>query len=130
MNVVIETMRPEDWQAVRRIYQEGIDTGLATFEATTPEWEVWDRSHLPACRLVARADGQVVGWAALTPVSGRCVYAGVAEVSVYVAVAARGQGVGKMLLSALVRASEQAGLWTLQAGIFRENEASIALHNA
>jgi phosphinothricin acetyltransferase len=113
---------------VRTIYQQGIATGNATFETETPTWEAWDAGHLPTCRLVAGKDGRIVGWAALSPVSGRCVYAGVAEVSVYVAADARGQGIGKALLSALVEASEQEGIWTLQAGIFPENEASIALH--
>ncbi len=126
--IEIEAMRPEDWPAVEAIYREGIATGAATFETEVPPWEVWNRSHREDCRLVAWRMGKAVGWAALTPVSGRCVYAGVAEVSVYVAAAARGQGVGRALLEALVVASEAAGLWTLQAGILRENAASIALH--
>jgi phosphinothricin acetyltransferase len=128
MNVMVVAMRAEDWPEVRAIYEAGIVTKNATFETAAPDWEGWDAAHRKDCRLVARANGAVVGWAALTPVSGRCVYAGVAEVSVYVSEAARGQGVGKMLLNALVAASEQAGLWTLQAGILRENAASIALH--
>ena len=123
-------MRDEDWGAVRAIYREGIATGNATFETDAPPWEAWDKDHLRACRLVARADGRVMGWAALSPVSGRCVYAGVAEVSVYVSTSARGQGVGRALLGALIEASEHAGLWTLQAGIFPENTASLALHRA
>jgi L-amino acid N-acyltransferase YncA len=130
MTVAVDTMQNADWDTVRLIYQEGIATGLATFETEVPEWEVWDRNHLAAPRLVARSDDQVAGWAALTPVSGRCVYAGVAEVSVYVAAMARGQGIGKALLKALVESSERAGIWTLQAGIFSENSASIALHAA
>jgi L-amino acid N-acyltransferase YncA len=121
-------MQDEDWEAVRRIYREGIVTGDATFETDVPEWEVWDRNHARDCRLVARREGQVVGWAALSPVSDRRAYAGVAEVSVYVATEARGQGVGKALLHALVEESERRGLWTLQAGILPENKASIALH--
>jgi L-amino acid N-acyltransferase YncA len=129
-NPSIEPMQPADWPAVRTIYLEGIATGNATFETEAPEWERWDASHLPVCRLVARRDGQVVGWAALSPVSGRCAYGGVAEVSVYVAAAARGQGIGNALLAALVAESERAGLWTLQAGIFPENVASLALHKA
>lgn len=128
IDIIIEAMRAEDWPEVRAIYEAGIATKNATFETAAPDWEQWDAAHRKDCRLVARANGQVVGWAALTPVSGRCVYAGVAEVSVYVSEAARGQGVGKTLLNALVAASEQAGLWTLQAGILRENAASIALH--
>jgi phosphinothricin acetyltransferase len=126
--VLIEPMTPEDWPAVRAIYLEGIATGNATFETSTPEWEKWDPAHMPSCRFVARLNGEVLGWAALSAVSSRCVYAGVAEVSVYVAETARGRGVGLQLLSGLVQASEQAGIWTLQAGIFPENQASVRLH--
>ena len=117
------------WPAVRAIYAEGMATGHATFATEPPTWAAWDAGHLAAGRLVA-ADvaGQVRGWAALSPVSGRCVYAGVAEVSVYVAAAARGQGVGLALMQALVATSEENGLWTLQAGIFPENTASLCLH--
>ncbi len=119
------------WPEVRAIYTEGIATGQATFATEAPAWADWDSSHLVARRLVAaNANSTVLGWAALTPVSGRCVYAGVAEVSVYVAQAARGQGVGRALLAALVTASEQHELWMLQAGIFPENEASMSLHKA
>jgi len=121
-------MSPEDWPAVRAIYLEGIATGNATFERSAPEWERWDEAHLPTCRLLSRAAGEVVGWAALSPVSRRAVYAGVAEVSVYVSARARGQGVGTRLLARLVEVSEREGLWTLQAGIFPENTASIELH--
>ena len=117
-----------DWDEVRAIYQEGIATGNATFEKAAPDWEGWHAGHLPACRLLARSDGEALGWAALSPVSGRCVYGGVAEVSVYVAARARGRGIGLLLLSELVAASERNGIWTLQAGIFPENEASIAIH--
>lgn len=117
-----------DWPAVRAIYAEGIATRNATFETATPEWEAWDRAHLPDCRLVARIDGDVAGWAALSPVSDRCVYGGVAEVSVYVGTDFTGRGVGGALLEALIGASEAEGLWTLQAGVFPENEASISLH--
>ena len=119
------------WPAVRAIYAEGMATGTATFATEPPTWADWEAGHLPTCRLVAADDsGQVLGWVALSPVSGRCVYAGVAEVSVYVAAAARGRGVGRALLRALVAASEQQGLWTLQAGIFPENTASVRLHEA
>lgn len=128
MDFGIEAMRVEDWPAVAAIYEEGIATGEATFAAVVPDYAAWDQEHLSHSRLVARSEEQVVGWAALTAVSGRCVYAGVAEVSVYVAAAARGQGVGKALLQALVEASESNGIWTLQAGIFPENEASLAVH--
>ena len=126
--IAVRPMRPDDWPAVRRIYAEGIATGLATFETAAPDWPAWNASHLEACRLVATGDGGLAGWAALSPVSDRCVYAGVAEVSVYVGEASRGQGVGRVLLDALVAASERHGLWTLQAGIFPENMASVALH--
>jgi phosphinothricin acetyltransferase len=112
---------------VRVIYLEGIATGNATFETSAPEWETWDAAHLPHGRLVARADGEIAGWAALSPISSRCVYAGVAEVSVYVAATARGSGTGRALIAALIEASEAAGIWTLQAGVFPENTASLAL---
>ena len=124
----IEPMTPADWDDVRAIYLEGIATGNATFEKSAPDWERWDAGHLQSCRLLARAAGEVLGWAALSPVSSRCVYAGVAEVSVYVSERARGQGIGLLLLSELVADSERHGIWTLQAGIFPENQASIALH--
>jgi phosphinothricin acetyltransferase len=129
MNFTIDIMRPGDWPAVRAIYLEGIATGNATFEQTAPEWERWDSGHLPDVRIVARSDaGDPLGWAALSAVSSRCVYAGVAEVSIYVAERARGHGVGRQLMTRLVAGSEAAGIWTLQAGIFPENSASIALH--
>ncbi len=124
-------MLPEHWPEVRAIYEEGLETGHATFETEAPEWERWDASHLRACRLIALADGgRVAGWAALSPVSARKVYAGVAEVSVYVGADFRGRGVGRALLEALVRESESEGIWTLQAGIFPENVASVALHES
>jgi phosphinothricin acetyltransferase len=123
-------MAATDWPAVRSIYEEGIATGHATFETAAPDWPEWDARHLPHSRLVARADGAVLGWAALSPVSSRCVYRGVAEVSIYVAARARGQGVGRALLAALIADSEQQGIWTLQAGIFPENLPSIALHRS
>ena len=130
MTVTIDTMLPSDWEQVRKIYLQGIATGLATFEQSAPEWPAWDAARLPAPRLVARCeDGSLAGWAALSPVSSRCVYGGVAEVSVYVAEDQRGRGVGLALLTALVEQSEAAGLWTLQAGIFPENTASVALHH-
>ncbi len=122
-------MLESDWEMVRSIYQEGIESGHATFETEPPSREDWNRTHLDDCRFVVVADGKVVGWAALIPVSSRCVYAGVGEVSVYVAAAARSRGLGKVLLGALIEGSERIGLWTLQAGIFPENEASVALHH-
>ena len=130
MSEIVRALQPSDWQAVRRIYLEGIATGNATFETAAPEWEKWDRSHLPSCRLVAADGDEVVGWAALSPVSTRRVYAGVAEVTVYVATLSRNRGVGKLLLSALINESEAQGIWTLQAGIFPENTASVALHKS
>jgi len=130
MDINIGALRPEDWEMVRSIYLEGIATGHATLESEVPDWASWDGQHLSECRLVARSDDRVVGWAALSPVSGRCVYGGVAEVSVYVAEKARGKGVGAALLRALIDGSERAGLWTLQAGVLKENEASLALHEA
>lgn len=124
-------MTPDDWPAVRDIYEAGIATGEATFQTEAPSWDVWDAAHLKTCRLVARDDqGKVVGWAALGPVSSRPVYAGVAEVSVYIAASARGRGLGRQLLAALIDASERDGRWSLQASIFPENEASVRLHQS
>jgi L-amino acid N-acyltransferase YncA len=128
LRVRLIPMEPVHWEAVRRIYGEGIETGLATYETELPDWERWDQGHLPFGRLVAVLDGEVVGWAALSPVSARRVYRGVAEVSVYVAAGARGRGVGHRLLERLVSESEANGIWTLQAGIFPENLASVSLH--
>jgi L-amino acid N-acyltransferase YncA len=127
---LIVSMHPGDWDQVREIYLGGIATGNATFETEAPTWEVWDRGHLSVGRLVARQGDQVLGWAALSPVSTRRVYAGVAEASVYVRTSARGRGTGKALLLALIEESEQAGIWTLQGGAFPENLASIALQKA
>lgn len=130
MTFTVDMMLPTDWEQVRTIYLQGIATGLATFEQSAPDWPAWDAARLTAPRLVARKDdGSLVGWAALSPVSSRCVYGGVAEVSVYVAESQRGRGVGLALLNALIEQSETAGLWTLQAGIFPENTASVALHH-
>src|SRR4051812_35779243 len=126
--LVISPMRADDWESVRAIYLQGIATGNATFAKSAPEWEAWDDAHLKSCRLVARDESEIVGWAALSPYSRRQVYVGVAEVSVYVAENARGRGVGAALLSALIASSVTAGIWTLQAGIFPENTASIRLH--
>jgi len=129
----IQPLMAAHWPQVRAIYEQGMATGNATFTTAAPTWEAWDRDHLPHSRLVAVDDGyggsgEVLGWAALSPVSGRCVYGGVAEVSVYVAGAARGRGVGRQLLAALVAESEANGIWTLQAGIFPENTTSVSMH--
>ncbi len=121
-------MNPDDWEQVRAIYSEGIATGQATFEADVPEWENWDSDHLPDPRFVARVGGRVAGWAVLSRVSIRRVYSGVAELSIYVGKKYQGNGIGSTLLAALIEASEKAGIWTLQAGIFPENKVSIALH--
>lgn len=124
----IRNLLPTDWPAVKTIYESGIATGNATFETTAPSWESWDAEHLPHSRIVVEKDGAICGWAALSPVSSRCVYAGLAEVSVYVAEACRGMGIGHLLLEKLASESERQGLWTLQAGILAENKASLRLH--
>lgn len=126
--MTILPMLPEHWPDVEKIYQQGIDTDQATFETSTPSWESWDQGHCVSPRLVALDNGQIVGWAALSPVSKREVYRGVAEVSVYVSVNHLGQGIGKLLLQALIDQSEKLGFWTLQAVTFPENKASIGLH--
>jgi L-amino acid N-acyltransferase YncA len=127
----IRLMQSQDWQSVARIYEEGIATGHATFQKESPSWEEWDASHLKKCRFIAQnREGVIIGWAALTPVSGRCVYAGVAEVSVYISPPYHGQGVGKILMRHLIETSETEGLWTLQAGIFKENIGSVRLHES
>jgi L-amino acid N-acyltransferase YncA len=128
MRYDIEVMQPADWEQVSAIYLEGIETGNATFETETPDWERWDANHLSDCRLVARANNRVIGWAAVNPVSKRRVYAGVAEVSIYISEGLRGQGIGQTLLEALIACSEKHGIWTLQAGIFPENVASLLIH--
>lgn len=129
--MTIRAMAEGDAAEVLAIFAEGIATGNATLESEVPEWAAWDAGHRGDCRFVAvDPHGRVLGWSALSPVSGRCVYGGVAEISVYVRAVARSRGVGKMLLDALVRASEAAGLWTLQASILPENGASLALHRA
>lgn len=123
-------MRDSDWAEVSRIYQEGMDTNLATFQSECPSWEEWDAAHLKDCRMVITENGKVHGWAAITAVSGRCVYAGVAEVSIYIGQDCRGHGAGKTLLLELLRCSEENGFWTLQSGIMRDNAASIRLHES
>jgi phosphinothricin acetyltransferase len=130
MHLDIEAMTPADWEQVRAIYLEGIATGQGTFEVEAPSWDQWDAGHHGFGRLVARADGQVIGWAALSPVSRRRCYWGVAEVSVYVSTAFRGRGVGRLLLLRAIAESEQHGIWTLQGATFPENEASLRLQRA
>lgn len=125
---MIRPLVPSDWPVVARIYAEGIESGNATFETEVPDWETWDSAHLEKCRLVFETEGGVLGWAALSPVSRRRVYRGVAEVSVYVGSTARGRGVGSDLLQALIACSETSGFWTLQTSIFPENQSSVALH--
>ena len=128
MKRIVDEMRANDWEQVRAIYVEGIRSGHATFETQAPSWERWDEAHLPFARLVLRDGERVLGWAALSPVSKRKVYRGVAEVTVYVAEQARGQGIGRALLESLIAAAEANGIWTLQASIFPENTASCELH--
>jgi L-amino acid N-acyltransferase YncA len=124
----IRLLTATDWPAVKKIYEQGIATGNATFQNEAPSWEDWDKAHLEACRFVLETDNQIVGWAALSPVSSRCVYAGVAEVSVYVNPTLSGKGYGSVLLNALIVESEKQGLWTLQSGVFPENTGSIKMH--
>ena len=128
--LILAPLQPEDWNQVKEIYLEGIATGHATFETGAPSWEQWDLAHLRFARLVARNGDNVVAWAALSPVSQRCVYGGVADVSVYVGQASRGLGIGRKLLAALIDESERNGIWTLQAGVFPENTGSLALHRS
>ena len=124
----VVAMKPEHWKMVSTIYAEGIATGFATFETQIPTFDSWDAGHLKQCRFVAIENDNILGWSALSPVSGRCVYGGVAEVSVYVSSSARKKGVGKELMKALIEASEKAGIWSLQSGIFPENQGSVELH--
>ena len=126
--ILIGDLRPEHWPEVARIYADGIATGNATYETEVPSWQQWDRAHLPEHRFVALRDGAVVGWVAVSSVSDRCVYGGVVENSVYVDEQVRGQGVGRLLLERLVGSTEAAGIWTIQTGIFPENEVSLRLH--
>lgn len=124
----IDVMSSNHWSEIAAIYQEGIQTGYATFEKEIPTWEKWNNSHLESCRLIALMDNQIVGWAALSPVSFRCVYGGVAEVSIYISKNHRGQNIGNILLKKLIKESEKNEIWTLQSGVFRENIESIKLH--
>jgi L-amino acid N-acyltransferase YncA len=127
-SVELRPLEPDDWPAVAEIYWDGMRDGLATFETEVPAWESWDTAHLPEHRLVAELLGEVVGWAALSPASKRRCYSGVAENTVYVARDARGLGIGRTLLEALIAGAEAAGIWTIQTSIFPENRASLVLH--
>ena len=126
--MIIVPLEHKHWARVQQIYQEGIDTNQGTFETQAPEWEEWDHDHLKVCRFVAMENNLVIGWVALSRVSSRPVYKGVAEVSIYIALDHIRKGVGKALLSHLIKESENSGFWTLQASIFEENPASISLH--
>lgn len=126
--MIVKNIDSSNYHDVAKIYEQGIATGLATFATNIPTWQSWHSSHLPTCRLAAYDGCEMAGWAALTAVSSRCVYAGVAEVSVYVAANCRGKGVGTFLLQQLISKSEEAGYWTLQLGIFTQNKSSILLH--
>ena len=127
MEYLIDDMKPGDWEQVRSIYLEGITSGNSTFESEIPEWEKWDHAHLQEHRLVVRKEDQVLAWAALSPVSARSVYSGVAEISLYVAAKHQGKKIGSALLGALIESAEQAGIWTLQGSIFPENIPSLRL---
>jgi len=128
MDYIIDKMSEKDWNEVASIYLEGIKTGKATFQSDIPTWEQWNASHVTSCRLVVRLEDKIAGWAALSPTSSRCVYAGVAEVSVYVGEEYRGMGIGKALLEKIIELSEEEGFWTLQSGIIKENHSSALLH--
>jgi len=123
-----QELTSKHWAQVKNIYEQGIATGNATFQTASPSWEEWDSSHVKTSRIVVTENDEVLGWAAITPVSGRCVYAGVGEVSVYVAANAQGRGLGKALLQELIKQSEADGFWTLTAGIFPENKGSLKIH--
>lgn len=130
MKTAIDTIQVGNWQRVKAIYQQGIEQGDSTFELATPDWETWNGDHLTCCRLAALAGDFIIGWVALSPVSERSVYEGVAEVSVYADSEFLQRGIGKVLLQALIETSEEAGIWTLQAGVFPENAPSLALRKS
>lgn len=126
--MIVRNMIASDWEQVSNIYSEGIATGFATFETSAPDYAQWDSTHTTHSRLVAEDNGVLLGWAALSPVSSRCVYGGVGEVSIYISAQSRGKGIGRLLMERLIEESEKAGFWTIQSGIFPENLASIKLH--
>lgn len=132
MNITIQitSFTQNDWPIISAIYQEGIDTGIATFETKVPSWEAWNATHIKSCRIKAVSKDKTVGWASLSPTSRREVYKGVAEVSIYITSKYQNLGIGKLLLSALINESEKEGFWTLQASIFSQNTPSIALHKS
>lgn len=130
MSITFRPMTEQDWPEVSSIYKQGIDTGRATFQSSIPEYNEWDAGHIKECRIVAVENGKIVGWTALSKVSSRCVYGGVAEVSIYIAEGSRGKRIGKALLDHLVPESEKAGFWMLQSGIMEDNAASLKLHDA
>ncbi|WP_423997046.1 N-acetyltransferase family protein [Maribacter sp. IgM3_T14_3] len=129
-DIKIRTMLATDWEFVANIYKEGIATGIATFETNAPTYEAWDKAHMSTCRFVVESTTEIMGWVALSPVSSRCVYGGVAEISVYISKNNRGKGLGKLLLEHVITASEKEGVWTLQSGIFPTNHSSIKVHEA
>lgn len=128
MNYSIDTMKESDWMQVSSIYMDGIKTEMATFQSEVPSWEEWNKGHLEVCRFVARLEDKILGWVAMSPVSSRCVYVGVAEVSVYIHKDYKGMGIGTALLNQIVAESEKQGFWTLQSGIIKENIPSRSLH--
>lgn len=128
--IILRPMLAADWPSVAKIYEEGIATGIATFETKVPTFKDWDNAHMANCRFVAKSGAMTLGWAALSPVSSRCVYGGVAEVSIYIGKKSRGKGIGRLLLEHLITSSEKEGIWTLQSGIFPSNIGSIKVHKA
>jgi phosphinothricin acetyltransferase len=128
MDYIIDEMIKSDWEQVANIYLEGIKTEKATFQTEVPTWDNWNNGHITSCRLVVRSESEVLGWAALSATSSRCVYAGVAEVSIYIGENYNGKGIGTALLKELIKLSEENGFWTLQSGIISKNTQSIALH--
>ncbi|MFW5988384.1 MAG: N-acetyltransferase family protein [bacterium] len=128
MEYTISILKPQYWDQIKEIYMEGIKSRNATFETEAPNWKEWNKSHIDSCRIVARKEDNIYGWTALSPVSSRCVYTGVAEVSIYVGLKYQGKGIGTSLFKKLIKLSEKNGFWTLQASIFPENESSMLLH--
>lgn len=128
VNYQLDCMKESDWDQVKQIYLDGIRTGIATFQTEAPEWEEWDKVHVLSCRIVARSEDFILGWAALSPTSSRCCYKGIGEVSIYVSESSKGQGIGTALLQRLISESEINGFWTLQSSITKENRGSLALH--